>query len=260
MGNVQIENNCMINYNNTINNIINNRNNNITVYKTNQNKKFVQPIDEEQIIRIGFIKKVYGILSLQLLMTFGLVCFTFIHKFRDFLHDHIYLIYIAAINELILIIILIFFKKITRKIPYNYILLITWTFFESFIIATLTSFYNYKIVLSAIGITVGMSIGLTIYACYTKKDFTYCGGILFCFSLILLFFGFFGLIFGGWINLLYCTFGVAVFGLYLIYDTQLILRKFAYKYSIDDYIIAALNLYIDIIEIFVYLLRCFNRN
>jgi len=153
MGNVQIENNYMNNYNNNINNI-NNINNNIPVYNNNQNIKFVQLPDEEKIIRIGFIKKVYGILSLQLLMTFGLVCFTFIHKFRDFLHEHIYLFYIAAIIELILIIILICFKKIARKIPYNYILLITWTFFESFIIATITSFYNYKIVLSAIGITV----------------------------------------------------------------------------------------------------------
>ena len=61
-------------------------------------------------------------------------------------------------------------------------------------------------------------------------------------------------------NILYCTLGIVVFGLYLIYDTQLILRKYGLKYSIDDYIIAALNLYVDIIEIFIYILRCIKNN
>ena len=78
-------------------------------------------------------------------------------------------------------------KKLSRKIPINYILLFIWTFLESFIVANLTSFYNYKIVLSAVGITVGMSAGLTTYACYTKKDFTYYGGILFFYLLFLCF-------------------------------------------------------------------------
>ena len=250
INNVQIENNY-INDNNY------NISNNNQVHLNIQNIKFDQIPEEEKIIRLGFIRKVYGILSLQLLITFGLICFTFIHKFKDFLHDNLYLFYIAVILEFIILIVLVCFKKIARKVPINYILLFTWTFLESFIISTLTSFYNYKIVISAVGITVGMCIGLTAYACYTKKDFTYCGGILFFFSFILMFFGFFGLLFGKWVNILFCSCGIAVFGLYLIYDTQLILRNFNLKYSIDDYIIAALNLYVDdIIEIFIYILRC----
>ena len=259
--NNQINNDQIETDNNNVNNNINNNNlNNNQININNSNIKFEQIPEEEKIIRIGFIRKVYGILSLQLLITFGLVCFTFIHKFRNFLHDHLYLFYIATIFEFIILIMLVCCKKLSRKIPINYILLFIWTFLESFIIATLTSFYNYKIVLSAVGITVGMSVGLTAYACYTKKDFTYYGGILFFLSFILMFFGFFGLIFGQWMNILYCTFGIVVFGLYLIYDTQLILRKFGLKYSIDDYIIAALNLYVDIIEIFIYILRCIKNN
>jgi len=254
INNVQKENNYINNNNH------NNSNNNNQVYLNNQNIKFEQIPEEEKIIRLGFIRKVYGILSLQLLITFGLVCFTFIHKFKKFLHDNLYLFYIAVIIEFIILIVMVCFKNLTRKIPINYILLITWTFFESFIISTLTSFYNYKIVISAVGITVGMCVGLTAYACYTKKDFTYCGGILFFFTFILMFFSFFGLIFGEWMNILYCSCGIAVFGLYLIYDTQLILRNFNLKYSIDDYIIAALNLYIDIIEIFIYILKCIKNN
>ena len=44
------------------------------------------------------------------------------------------------------------------------------------------------------------------------------------------------------------------YSLYLIYDTQLILGKFGSEYNIDDYCFAALNLYIDIIYLFIKIL------
>ena len=49
--------------------------------------------------------------------------------------------------------------------------------------------------------------------------------------------------------------GVIVFGIYLVFDTQLTIGKNSRAYSIDDYIIAALNLYIDIIQIFLEILK-----
>ena len=45
------------------------------------------------------------------------------------------------------------------------------------------------------------------------------------------------------------------YGLFIVYDTQLIFGQKAALYSIDDYILAAMNLYIDIIGLFVELLR-----
>ena len=38
-------------------------------------------------------------------------------------------------------------------------------------------------------------------------------------------------------------FGVIVFSIYLIYDTQLIVGKKAHKYSIDDYVQASFQIY-----------------
>lgn len=46
-----------------------------------------------------------------------------------------------------------------------------------------------------------------------------------------------------------------LFSLYLIYDTQLILGKHKKRYRIDDFIIASLNIYIDIVQIFLSLLE-----
>jgi len=49
--------------------------------------------------------------------------------------------------------------------------------------------------------------------------------------------------------------GVLLFGVYLIYDTQLIVGGKQHELSIDDYIIGALMLYIDIVRIFIEVLR-----
>lgn len=57
-----------------------------------------------------------------------------------------------------------------------------------------------------------------------------------------------------WVVLI--AFGVGLlFSCYLIFDTMLILGKNSIKFSIDDYIIAALSLYIDILRIFLEVLR-----
>jgi len=49
--------------------------------------------------------------------------------------------------------------------------------------------------------------------------------------------------------------GVAVYGMYLIYDVQLVIGRGMFAYSLDDAYFAAINIYIDIINLFLYLLR-----
>ena len=54
-------------------------------------------------------------------------------------------------------------------------------------------------------------------------------------------------------------FTIFVFGFYLIYDTQLIVGDKDRGLSVDDYIIGALSLYIDIIRIFLEILKILNE-
>ena len=49
-------------------------------------------------------------------------------------------------------------------------------------------------------------------------------------------------------------------GFYLVYDTQLIMGKFGVAYSVDDYIFATLEIYMDIIRLFLLILRILGRN
>lgn len=50
-----------------------------------------------------------------------------------------------------------------------------------------------------------------------------------------------------------------LFGIYLIIDTQMILGGKTIELSIDDYALAAMLLYIDIIQIFLYILQLLGK-
>lgn len=108
----------------------------------------------------------------------------------------------------------------------------------------------------AAGISAAVCLGITLFAFQTKYDFTVCGGGLFVALIVLLIFGIFALIFPGKVIILvYASLGALLFSLYLVYDTQLMMGgKHKYSLSPEEYVFAALNLYIDIVHIFMYIL------
>ena len=108
----------------------------------------------------------------------------------------------------------------------------------------------------AVGITAAICFALTIFAFQSKWDFTVMGGVLTVLLVVLLLFGILTIfVKGKIITLVYACCGALLFGFYLIYDTQLMLGG-DHKYSIspEEYVFAALNLYLDIINIFMYIL------
>lgn len=220
------------------------------------------------MVRLGFIKKVYGILSAQLLLTTIFVALTFNDSWSKFFQQNIGVFWACIAISLISAIVLICFKSVARSVPTNYILLTIWTFCEAWMVATCASFYEPTTVFIAAALTAAVTCGLTVYAFTTKTDFTFCGGMLFAGTCLMFFMGIFFLIFGMGeygstkfkvINILYCSIGVLVYSIYLIYDTQLVMGKFGIEYSIDDYIVAAMMIYIDIIQLFLYILRMFGE-
>jgi FtsH-binding integral membrane protein len=108
----------------------------------------------------------------------------------------------------------------------------------------------------AVGLCAAVCFGLTIFAFQTKWDFTIMGGALFVAVIILMIFGIVAIFIPGkTITLIYASCGALLFSLYLVYDTQLMMGG-EHKYSIspEEYIFAALNLYLDIVNIFLYIL------
>lgn len=151
-------------------------------------------------------------------------------------------------------------SSLSRTVPTNYILLFTFTLLEAYGVAFMCAIVNDGlVVLGAALMTAGITLALTLYAIFTKTDFTACGGVMavvggafFVCSLLSLFFG-------PTFRLIIACIGVIVFGLYLIFDTQYIVGGKHRKYTVskEDYIMGAMILYIDIIQIFMYILEIF---
>lgn len=111
--------------------------------------------------------------------------------------------------------------------------------------------------IQAVAITIALVIGLTAYAFITRTDFTTWIGII---VVVLICFIFFGITCAVQWNpilySLYCTFGAIIAGILLIIDTQMIVGgERAFQISMDDYVLGALILYVDIVRLFLYILR-----
>ena len=223
-----------------------------------------EEIDKEiqQNIREGFIVKVYGILACQLLLLFLIVLLGFINStFHELLLTSKFIYILTFILFIMCILIIIFNPSLLQKVPINYIILFIFTFSYSWWIALYTINFSPSIVLISIFLTLVTVVTLTIYAQMTKNDFSVIGGILIN-SFVLLFSCSLVLIFVdiSLFNVIMVFFGLIIFSLYLLFDVQLIIGKGQIKYGEDDYIFAALNLYIDIIGIFVRILELVGNN
>jgi FtsH-binding integral membrane protein len=221
---------------------------------------------EDKIQRTGFIRKVYTLLSFQLLITFtSLLLVNLSNNVKKFILSEagVAINIVCMVGLLILTFILCCNYKILKKYPTNYIYLLLFTIFTSYSVSTITAYYSTTIVLYAILITALITIVLTIYACQTRIDYTDCGGYLL--SILI------GLILIGLINIfvqnkflesIYAGLGAILFSCYIVYDTQLIVGGFhkKYQFAIDDIVLATLSIYLDIINLFLYILECLNNN
>ena len=227
----------------------------------NQKENLDSDVPIDYLIRRGFIIKTYGILLTQLIITGVFICLSFVASVNDFIKSDDFARGPFFITFLILFLIItitvcIMFSCVrdtARKFPINYILLFAFTLSMSFYCLIFCAFFDPQDVIAAAILTIAATIGLTVYAIRTKDDFSYLGGLLFCF----MFLSIFTIGFYFWIRatIFWLALGVLVYSLYIIYDTQLIMGNVGIEYSIDDYCFAALNLYIDIIYLFLRILQ-----
>jgi FtsH-binding integral membrane protein len=207
--------------------------------------------------RLQFLKKVYAILSAQVLMT-TLVCGAVmssptltatVKNNADFM----------PMLGIMSFMVLIWLHVQRRNYPTNFYLLGIFTLLQSLTIATVTTFYDSVIVIKAAVITGTVFMSLTMYTFNSKKDYSSWGAALFC---------------GLWIlivtNLVHVLFfpespiyeelsaagGAGLFCLFIIYDTHLVMKKL----SPEEYILAAINLYLDILNLFLEILRIMGQN
>ena len=262
------QNNNIMNINNKNNinkyNIINANQNqshgiNVEVF---QNQKENQKINE--ILRNQFVRKVYGILLVQFIITFSLILICQINVIKAFLFKqkalYISLIILSGITFILSFIIFICFPSFLKKVPQNYIFLFLFTISETILLVYISILYSFEYVLGAIVFLIGICIVIFFISCIKKISLRY----ILIFLIITVFLGFiYGLlsiIFRNYyLEFLFCLIGAIVFTLMLIYDTQQISQFDKSLLTIDDYIYAALILYTDIIRMFLQFLRILGR-
>jgi len=218
--------------------------------------------DEPPEVRNGFIKKVYGILTAQLLVTAVVAAPLVLYEpWKQWVLTEglVLLIAVTVLNIALICGMSCCCEPLMRKFPANYILLFAFTLTEGFLVGVICSQYTGESVLVAVFATSFLVGGLTLFAVTTKSDFTGMGVYLYAALLVLVIFGFFCMFLphSELLHKIYCCLGILVFSFYLIFDTQMVMGNGELRLGVDDYVRAALELYLDIINLFLYILRLF---
>ncbi|CAG9321496.1 unnamed protein product [Blepharisma stoltei] len=213
--------------------------------------------------RKSFIRKVYALLCCQLVFTaifVGIVCAA--PPLREGIKHTTAVVILCMVLTIAIMIGVSCNKKWSKRYPYNYYALALFTVFESYIVAFACSYYDQLVVLAAAVSTLVITVSLTIYAWKTKKDFTTVGGMMVITIMSLAMFGFFMIfLYDRVLYTIFCFIAVLLYGFFIVYDAQLIAGGRYQELSYDDYAIAALLMYIDIVGLFLYMLALLsNKN
>jgi FtsH-binding integral membrane protein len=209
----------------------------------------------ETHVRHGFVRKVFLIVTVQLAVTFGwVVAANSSRAVSSYLLSNAWVEYLGV--SLLLCSLFSMCCVDLRVFPTNYAVLTLFTVGEALVLGRQLMFVDTELLLLAMGLTVGVCAGLTLFALQTRWDITGWGWYLWCCVLVLLLFGVFAVLFRSVVAYqLYLAGGVLLFSFYLVYDVQMLLGgKRNAALDVDDYVFAALQIYLDVVNIFLYIL------
>ncbi|GAA96476.1 uncharacterized protein L969DRAFT_94564 [Mixia osmundae IAM 14324] len=210
--------------------------------------------DSSPEIRQAFIRKVYTMLFLQILGTtlVGVIMST--PSVTTWTQAHTAIVFVPLILAIINLFVL-FAKR--HSSPANIILLSTFTLLESIGVGATVAMFDQKIVLQALVITCFVFVGLTLFTMQSKYDFSHWGSYLYGILLVFFFTGIVGVFFpfSRVMDAVFAGVGTLLFSAYILYDTHMIMNRL----SPDEYIIAVVSLYLDVLNLFLSILRLLNN-
>lgn len=121
------------------------------------------------------MRKVYGLLSMLLLTTTIFCSFSVLSlEFSQFQNDNNWLFWVCFVGSIATLIPLACSSKLSKTVPVNYLLLLAFNLFESYMVSYICTLYTPESVVLAAAATLASTISLTFYAYTTKRDFTDC--------------------------------------------------------------------------------------
>ncbi|XP_056315626.1 transmembrane BAX inhibitor motif containing 1a [Danio aesculapii] len=216
---------------------------------------------ESTDVRHSFIRKVYLILAAQLLVTAAVVAiFTFVEPVGLFVRKNPAIYWVSYAVYFVTHMVLVCCQGPRRRFPWNLILLAIFTLALSFMTGNIASYYSTRAVFLALAITVVVCVAVTVFCFQTKVDFTKCSGFFCVLGIVVFVTGIITAIvlsfkYVPWLHMLYAAIGAIAFTLFLAYHTQLLIGNRKLSISPEEYVFAALSLYVDIVQIFIFLLQ-----
>ena len=204
-----------------------------------------------------FIKNTFAVLLIQLSITFTGCALTINNKplVIEFINQYTGVIFVPIV---IMPFSLIFLMCCSKNKTIKYIMFSIFTLSSTGVLAFVTIRYDTYIILQAITSTCIITGGVSIYAYICAKrgiTFDEYEPYLFMLVIALIMTGIFQLfIMSTILNAIIGFLGTIVFSGYLLYDVNQLYSN-EDKYT-DDPIISAINIYLDIINIFIYIIQC----
>ncbi|KAG9297139.1 hypothetical protein G9A89_019420 [Geosiphon pyriformis] len=205
-------------------------------------------------IRNAFVSKVYSILGAQLLTTIVMgAIFMYNDSLKLWVYTHSWLLWVSIFGSLGTLFAL---GWKSQSYPTNYILLGIFTLLEGYAIATAVTFYEKQMVLQALIITFGIFVGLTLFTLQSKWDFSGMGPILIGALWVVIILGLVQIFipFSTGFDLVVAIGTAVIFCGFIIYDTFNILNRL----SPEEYVMGAISLYLDFLNLFLNILRILN--
>lgn len=217
----------------------------------------------DKAIRMGFIRKVYSILSVMLIVWSSIVLF---FNLKDgtkmWIAQNRGIVWVSLGVSIVSLLVLACCGSVRRKFPMNFICLGLFTIAQSLSFGFITAFYKTNIVVLALFITAAICIAITIFSFQTKIDFTVFNGIALVAGVVFFIFGIIcAFVTIQPLQIVYAAIGALLFGFYLIIDTQMIVGgSHKNQISPEEYIFGAITLFTDIINIFLFILQLLNAS
>ena len=205
-------------------------------------------------VRAGFVKRVYALLALQLLLTGAITAGVVLSPdARAFVTRTPETIVAAGVVGLFVSCPLVAYRD---RHPLNLLLLHLFTLCQSCVVAGVCAVYASAgaglAVLEAFACTVGIFGALSLWVHVSRRDFAPLAPLLFAGLAALLMLGLVGVFVPSlFMQSAIAALGVVVFSGLVLYDTSLMLRTM----TPDDTVLAVVQLYLDFVNLFLYLLQ-----
>eukprot|EP00750_Incisomonas_marina_P012030 INCI16504.1.p1 GENE.INCI16504.1~~INCI16504.1.p1 ORF type:complete len:238 (+),score=31.88 INCI16504.1:232-945(+) len=210
----------------------------------------------KKMVHIGFIRKVYGLLTAQLALTAGIAYLCTLGDRTVFINAYGWLqwpLFFANMGLLFAT------YTVRKKSPINLVLLMTWTSVMALSMGAVAAIFVEQdqsyLLFEAAGITGVVFLSLTAFAFQSKIDFSFMRAGLYMSLNMILFFSVLSLFVGLTMPLVFSFFGTLLFSGYIIFDTSRLINRF----EPDEYVDGAIQLYLDILNMFLYILRILSK-